>query len=102
MKKNLAWIPQDKNDVLAGEGFHVSYIHRTGANTKAFTEIFNQLGEEVKDGEETALYLEEEKLWLILEGDFRKQYEKAFPKGIEACRAVYNKNIKHRSNWSSD
>lgn len=52
---------------------------------------------------ETALYASEgDKLWRILDGDFRAEYEAAFP-DWEASLAVYNKYKKdHRSSWSTD
>lgn len=56
--------------------------------------------------EETALHIRGEDggrgTYLILNGDFRDEYEAAFPdKG--ACLAVYEKHkAKHRSSWSED
>lgn len=53
------------------------------------------------DKGETALCLNTPRVWYILNGDFRKQYEDAFPQGLEACKKVFFDNIKHKSNWST-
>lgn len=54
--------------------------------------------------EETALVKEGEKYqFLILNGDFRKDYEKLIDKGYKECKKFYNKNKKkYQSIWSSD
>ena len=49
--------------------------------------------------EETALMIEG-KGYSVLNGDFRKEYEQAFP-DKEACYNVYRKNIKNNSEWTS-
>lgn len=38
--------------------------------------------------------------WYILNGDFRKDYDKC--KTVSDCLKVYKKNIKHRSDFSTD
>lgn len=57
-------------------------------------------------GEETAVWDEREEgrgKCLILDGDWRKQYEEAVPNGVDAVLAVYEANkVKHRSKWSED
>ena len=39
--------------------------------------------------------------WYVLNGDFRKAYEKAFPDSVQ-CFKVYQDNIEKRSTWSTD
>lgn len=103
-KEQLAWTPIKNNQILQGSDFYISYNKSTGNQIghSIFTDIGNMLGGDFKDGEETALKNERTGEWFILEGDFREEYEKAFPKGLEACLKVYKKNIKNRSNWSTD
>lgn len=103
MEKEIKWERLTNNEILKGKGFYISYNPNTGKDHGFFTELGNMLGAQLKDGEETALRLEKRGLWLILEGDFRKEYEAAFPKGLKACEAVYKKHKKSkRSNWSTD
>jgi len=46
---------------------------------------------------ETALYVKG--VWYILNGDFRKEYEKAGD--LEGCLKVFRDNIEHISTWST-
>ena len=94
----------DTNVILEADWGHISYNPETGKGPfigRVITDILNEFGQNVKDGEETALYNEESDVWRILTGDFRKEYEKAFPR-FEECLKVYNENIKHRNNYSID
>lgn len=101
--KELKWKRLKNNEVLVGKGFYISYNPHTGKDHNFLTDLGNLLGGDLKDGEETALYLEKRHLWLILEGDFRKEYEAVFSKGLKACEAVYKKHKESkRSNWSTD
>lgn len=84
-KPNWVMTPNG-NWILQGRGFYISY------NKSPF------LG----SGEETALLIEEDGVWRILDGDFREEYEKEFWKGAKACLKVYERNIKDRSEWSTD
>lgn len=52
------------------------------------------------DSDETALYLYDSDEFLILNGDFREEYEKC--KSLKECMEVYEKNKKHRNIWSTD
>ena len=77
--------------ILEGEGFYVSY------NPSVYGGLLNEPTEEtalVKDGEEKAYY--------ILNGDFRKQYEKLVPRGFCVCYGFYliNKGL-YGSKWST-
>lgn len=99
---DVVWVKGKRNIELRGDGWHVSYNRHTGAFGGIITELANSMGGDLHDGEETALYDAETEVFRILEGDFRKEYERAYPSGFSACLKVYEKNKKHRSNWSTD
>ena len=93
------------NFVLEGNGFHISYNPNTGSTMvgKMMDEILNIFSpaEKKGGGEETALCKDEK--FYILNGDFRKEYEKLVPKGFDACYKFYLKNKeKYGSPFSSD
>ena len=55
----------------------------------------------VAGGEETALV--KDGCYLILNGDWREQYEAVFDEGYDACLKLYLQNKDtYRSSWSSD
>lgn len=59
------------------------------------------MGEDVKQHTETALVKDSK--FFILNGDFRKEYEKLGSKGWDACFKFYSKKReKHISQWSYD
>lgn len=103
----IEWKKIDNNSILEGKDFYISYNPCTD-NRFGITDIANVAAAlarqpEMKDGEETALFHEKKNIWYLLEGDFRKEYEVAFPKGFMECLAVYKKHKKtNRSNWSTD
>jgi len=100
--KKLVWEELRNNEVLRGDGFYISYNKDTGTDhlRRVLTQLGNTLGANLKDGTETALYYEGR--FDILEGDFRKEYEEAFPQGLEACKEVFKKHeADHRSNWTT-
>jgi len=88
MKDRKGWeVSFSGNDVLAGEKFYISYNPFPCGS----------------EDEETALYSQEKEIFYILDGDFRKEYEKLFNKGFGACKEFYDKmKSKHRSWWSTD
>ena len=92
------------NQILKGEGFYISYNPSTGGGHSVFTDLGNLLGADLKDGEETALVLDGDKrIFSILEGDFRKDYEKLLDKGYKACKKFFDsKKSKFASNWSTN
>lgn len=99
----MDWKKISNNEVLSGDGFYISYNPNTAIGHADVTKLMNFFGEDVRDGEETALYHKPSDTWKILEGDFRKEYEEAFIGGYKACKEVYERNKKdHRSNWSTD
>jgi len=96
------WKKLTSNEVLEGDDFHISYNKDTGTDHLGgvLTQLGNTLGANLKDGAETALCYEGR--FDVLEGDFRKEYEEAFPQGLEACKEVFKKHeAEHRSNWTT-
>lgn len=93
------------NSVLNGENFYISYNPRAGENPLAA--LCGSIGtlltgnDMTKSMEETALYSRTNGTWHILNGDFRAEYETAFPRGFAACMEVYLSNHKHKSLWST-
>lgn len=80
------------NYVLEGDGFFISYNSCPWAGVSIF--------ESDTGGAETALVIENK--YKILNGDFRKEYEKLAPKGLDACLKFYDeKKGEFGSSWSS-
>lgn len=105
----MKWKKIANNYTLSGDGFYISYV--SGRKTDPLLVMLTELGNSIKksvgddkeftDGEETALCKDGE--YFILTGDWRKEYEKAFPKGYEACLEIYKNNKEEHSNeWSTD
>ena len=100
--KKLTWKKSSNNETLGGDDFYISYNQDTGVGplSATMTAAGNIFGAEFKNGPETALCYEGK--FAIMEGDFRKEYEEAFPQGLEACKAVFKKHeAEHRSNWTT-
>lgn len=99
--KKIRWAG---NEVLSGKGFFISY--QPFSKPTPEQELMNGVGAILfgapKNTPETALLIPAEESCLILEGDWRKEYAKAFPGGLQSVLAVYQKNIKHRTKWSTD
>jgi hypothetical protein len=99
-KAKFLWrITQAGNMVLDGDDFFISYQPASSGKIlgMAFFDSDFQQGE-------TALCLlsGDGTSYFILNGDFRKEYEAAFP-DLQACMVVYAENRKmHRSSWSED
>src|SRR3990167_597729 len=72
-------------------------ISAVKTNSVWLEKLATSLAEE-KSGEETALYDEKEDKWMILSGDFRKQYDNC--RSLGDCLKIYQKNIKFRNNMS--
>src|SRR4030067_2172246 len=78
------------NLVLDGKGWRISYQDfEEGGRILVLEDIAEKVTGDTRRDVETALYYDEH--WFILWGDHRKEYEKAFPKGLKACIAVYKK-----------
>jgi len=98
--KKIQWENGSNNLILKGEDFYISYNPQTGIDHTFFTDLGNMMGGDLKDGEETALCYDGR--FDILEGDFREEYEEAFPGGLEACKRVFKKHEEsNRSNWTT-
>lgn len=96
------------NFILKGKDFFISYNPDSG-RSKVGAMIDNRaniLGALVDNrekggGEETALVKNDK--FFILNGDFRKQYEKLISKGFDTCHKFYLKNRKeHGSAFTED
>lgn len=80
------------NEILRGDGFYISYM-RPGA-LQHIPWAASEQGQA-----ETALCVGDE--FYILNGDFRKEYEAAFPGGLKSVLEVYEKNKDQCSPWST-
>ena len=93
-KTNKKWeVSPMGNLVLQGDGFFISYR----ANTADFGESW--AGNDEGSGE-TALCFDGE--YKILNGDFRKDYEKIIDSGLNECLKFYEeKKEKFNSRWTT-
>ena len=98
----IAWTDLGSNQILDAGNFYISY-NGYPDNKNFLGELAALLSgdESMKDiREETALY--DGKKWRILNGDFREEYEAAYP-DWKNCLAVYRKHkAQPRSPWSTD
>lgn len=103
------WEHINNNIILRGDGFYISYNDATGSKDMELhqqsvimdTLLGAMLGEEVERQEETALCFGD--TFLILNGDFRSEYESLVEKGLEKCKKFYAQNkSKYQSIWSTD
>lgn len=95
LPKKIEWkaLPGAENMVLDGDGFYISYNPSPCSLISMFR---SDTG-----GAETALCVTEREYY-ILNGDFRKEYEEAFP-DLQECQEVYEKlKGEYRSSWSGD
>ena len=109
IKKEAVWekVAGKNNEILQSDTFYVSYNPNTGASHMGLSDLGNMIGaaflgedQKLTDGEETALCYEGR--FDILTGDFRKQYARALPEGLEACKEVFKKHeAKHKNNWTT-
>lgn len=103
MKTKSVWVDTGRgNLVYEQKTFTISYNPNIVPNV--FDTFLVGLGEaEDRVGkDETALFtIKSQKMWRILNGDFRKEYEKC--KTISSALKVYNKyKAKNRSDFSTD
>lgn len=103
------WEHINNNIILRGDGFYISYNDAAGSKDMELHQqsvimdalLGAMLGEEVERQEETALCFDN--TFLILNGDFRSEYENLIGKGLDECKKFYAKNKKiHQSVWSTD
>lgn len=82
------------NYILRGNGFYISY--NPDLNASVFGAFFGS----DNDGPETAIV--ENGRFHILNGDYRPQYEKLVPQGLDACMRFYAQQSAHAdSTWST-
>lgn len=92
------WIKTESgNEVLIGKGFYLSY------NSNPQDSINKHFGMNIIDPNpvpETAVYFIKNDYWLVLEGDFRKEFESCT--SIIQCFLQFKKlQRKHGSRWST-
>ena len=81
------------NFTLKGKGFLISYNPYTGGIFQAFA------GDNGIGSAETAI-IHKNKFY-ILNGDFRKEYEKRIDKGYKCCKEFFNSKKEFESSWSN-
>lgn len=83
--------------VLKRDNYYISYNSSVESTFLINQELYN----EDNDCEETALYIQDTGQYLILNGDFRNDYENC--ESLEECIAMYQKHAPlYRSKWSMD
>lgn len=96
------------NELLQGDGFFVSF--RGTENRPEFLGLLEGLASLVSGNEdmtipkpETALVTDEDgrRIYRILNGDFRKDYEGLVEQGLNACLTFYDSQSDHKSDWST-
>ncbi len=87
--------------ILNKEDYMISYNPSTESSfIKQGYDNMNDLYD-LQDTEETALYIRETGQYLILNGDFRNEYECC--ENLNQCLEVYNREAPlYRSKWSMD
>ncbi len=87
---------------LSGDGFVVSYNPSTKQTFNAYRKANSDSRyDSESDTEETALYITSTDVYLILNGDFRKEYERCTT--VYECLSVYRKySPAFRSKWSME
>lgn len=92
----VKWKRLERNEILTGDGFYISYNPKPCFDSNFIKSDGGQA--------ETALCIRRsgKNHWLILNGDFRREYEAAFLIGLGACLSVWTKYKEtHASTWSS-
>ena len=93
--KTSKWISTGGNNlILRGKGFYISYNPVAGSSISSWASDNGSV--------ETALVNKSAKhTYLILNGDFRKDYEKIISEGYRACKKFYeSKKEEFDSSWS--
>ncbi len=89
----MEWEKQEHNEALYLDGFYISY-NPGNYSIQAFA------SDNGMNGSETALCKDGK--YLILNGDFREDYEKLVEQGYEECLKFYNnKKDSFNSSWTS-
>ena len=94
---NIKWEKNEHsvtgNLLLKAKDFYISYA--SAVSLSVMGEIMGSDG----GGAETALYKDGD--FYILNGDFRKEYEKLVPLGFDECLKFHNEQKKfNKSSWS--
>lgn len=94
-KSEKIWETTDMgNELLGYDDFYISYR----ANTNSFGSMF--VGDDGGVGETAVCYDDN---FMILNGDFRKDYEELAKQGLDKCLEFYNsKKTENASMWSDD
>ena len=90
------------NMILQGKDFYLSYNPDTKRSKvgNAMDSLINMFSGKDDGGEETALCKDD--IFYILNGDFRKEYEKLFPKGFKGCKKFFDSKKKYQSSFSTE
>lgn len=84
------------NEILDGKDFFISY------NPDPCGILPSMFHADAGSSETALVKSSDKQKYRILNGDFRKEYEKVIEKGFDACLALFNKlNKKYGSSWSS-
>lgn len=95
---NWLYNSRSGNYILYGDGFFLSYNPSTQYTFRRNRKGFQYLDE--PDTEETALYITQTGSWLILNGDFRKEFEVCVT--ANQCKTVFKRYVsKYRSSFST-
>jgi len=101
LEPNNKWtLSESGNYCLYGNGYFISYNPSIHYTLKFKSKEFYDKFKEDEDPEETALYIYKTDKWLILNGDFRKEYEVC--KTPAQCASVFLMYAPHfKSKWST-
>ena len=91
---------KENNFVLSGKGFYISYnpdSQRSYFGAR-FDQIINEFNGKNDGGEETALV--KNRKYYVLNGDFRKEYEKLLGKGFKKCKEFFDSKKEFKSSFS--
>lgn len=98
LEKRGEWLRTPHGNLVLNIGDSGSYISYNEDTSNSGGNLFLGHLEDMmnrnygtESGEETALYLKDNDEFLILEGDFRAEYEAVADKGVDACLQVYDK-----------
>ena len=83
--------PYGSNQILSADGFYISFNLNPCCGIVAF--------QAETSGGETALCFDNK--FKILNGDFRAEYEKLAPLGLDECIRFFNSKPELISSWSS-
>ncbi len=107
-KTKSKWKDLGDNQILEGKGFFISYNPDTSSSKMGLGELYNKLGafygsmlgEKIEDDGRAETALVNKKIFYILNGDFRKEYE-IISKGFNKCLEFYKSKPELHSGWST-